>query len=111
MPNPTPSTEPGSAPAASAAIDASPIRELFLANILKERAAQDAQWGGPEHDDQHAPYIWEGMIIQMASRLTPTCAEPKPNYRARLVKIAALALAAFESDWRRTATARAEAAR
>ena len=74
--------------------------EIFQA-IIAERHAQDQQWGGLEHDDGHRPHVWENLIISHASRLTERIMDEfghsAPDYRQRLVKIAALAVAAVQS--------------
>lgn len=67
--------------------------------IEVERARQDAQWGGPSHDDQHGPDDWLDYIQKQvdAARNDSLSAE---DYRRRLVKIAALAVAGYESNAR-----------
>jgi hypothetical protein len=72
-------------------------------DILTERTNQDAQWGGPAHDDTHSPLDWatfianqqEKIAIGAITRGAPYYATP--DCRQRLVKIAALAVAALES--------------
>lgn len=69
-------------------------RMRIFGEIHTERQAQDARWGGAEHDDTHTPFEWTGFIgKQSLSIVGPPC---KAN-RARFVKIAALAVAAIES--------------
>lgn len=65
--------------------------------IKAERVAQDAQWGGPEHDDEHdVTDFLEFIEAQIQkSRSDTSC------IRDRLVKIAAIAVAACESFDRR----------
>lgn len=73
--------------------------------ILAERGKQDAQWGGASHDDEvNCPSDWLTYIdrqIEKAIRETaPLMIDSKPYtdaVRARLVKIAALAVAGIES--------------
>lgn len=77
----------------------------FFQAVIAERAAQDQQWGGPAHDDQHSPVIWEEVIASHVMRLTKDgidCA-PADDYRQRLIKIAAVAVAAAQSWDRLTA--------
>jgi hypothetical protein len=62
-----------------------------FAEIAAERVRQNAQWGGPEHDDAHGPIDWLQCIDYQHSRATVS------DYRERMVKIAALAVAAIES--------------
>jgi hypothetical protein len=64
--------------------------------IQQERERQDGLWGGPEHDDQHTGHDWLGFIESQLERIV----DP-PSYRERLVKIAALAVAAVESYYRK----------
>jgi hypothetical protein len=74
-----------------------------LLDLLKERDAQDAEWGGPAHDDGHSAYDWFHYIdrqIQKAEierNVAREKGEPWLTYRARLIKVAALAVAAIES--------------
>jgi hypothetical protein len=72
--------------------------------IDDERSRQDEQWGGAEHDDEHDADEWESVIVKHANRLTGSgvCDRvASPDYRARLIKIAAIAIAAIESFDRR----------
>ncbi len=71
------------------------------ADIRSERARQDSQWGGPAHDDGHEGGEWLEYIEEQATKTwrAVTAAE----YRERLVKIAALAVAAIESHDRKSA--------
>lgn len=64
-----------------------------LDDILKERNNQDAQWGGPAHDDTHYSDDWWAYIGYQYRRFNDNPAEA----RDRFVKTAALALAAIES--------------
>lgn len=70
-----------------------------LQDIVAERSAQDVQWGGPTHDDRHAPEEWLEYIekqLDYANALIGM-SEGDPEYRERLVKIAALAVAAIQA--------------
>ncbi len=82
--------------------------------IKAERAAQDAQWGGPAHDDEHRPSDWIGYLcthIAKAGGYEPgklRLAGPAvdlilngPRFRKQMVRVAALAVAAIESYDRR----------
>lgn len=79
-----------------------PIRKVLEA-IQAERVRQDAQWGGPEHDDTHNLFDWVDFIVAQAEKFgQQTLARGEaywatPDARQRLVKIAALAVAALES--------------
>lgn len=78
------------------------IQDIFL-----ERARQDAQWGGPEHDDTHKPADWLTYIDQQISKAhqllrdapdaTLDTDQHDAALRERLVKVAALALAGLAS--------------
>lgn len=70
----------------------------ILQDILKERAAQDAKWGGPDHDDQHDPEEWLDLIEEQVDHANVLIgSSTDEEYRKRLAKIAALAVAAIES--------------
>lgn len=77
-----------------------------FSDIRYERERQDAQWGGPEHDDEHDPKDWLHFIDKqtIAGVFDVELGEQEPgSYRMRLVKIAALAVAAIESHDRKSA--------
>lgn len=63
--------------------------------IDKERDAQDKQWGGPDHDDQHTFRDWLNFIDKQLTLTSPK------NASRRFIKIAALAVAAWESIQRK----------
>ena len=63
----------------------------MLNALCAERQAQDAQWGGREHDATHTIEEWQQYLHDHTARLT---SDPDP--KQRLIKIAALALAAAE---------------
>jgi hypothetical protein len=80
-------------------------RDVY-ADIRAERERQDEQWGGPEHDDEHGPADWLHFIDKqiIAGVFDVELGEQNPgSYRARLVKTAALAVAAIESHDRKSA--------
>lgn len=80
-------------------------RDVYV-DIRAERERQDMQWGGPEHDDEHAPADWLHFIDKQSTEgfLDDELGEQEPgSYRMRLVKIAALAVAAIESHDRKSA--------
>lgn len=95
------------------------VREIdvfrFETLVREERQRQDEQWGGPKHDDIHTPAEWERFLFDHVRRLTAGgtlhpgdenndgWVEPiitATDYEDRLVKIAALCRAAFESRQR-----------
>lgn len=55
------------------------------AELAMERALQDAQWGGPEHDDQHTPHDWAQCIHNQLSMMFHREGEE----RDRFIKVAA----------------------
>lgn len=65
-----------------------------LAEVVAERGRQNKQWGGAEHDDEHGPDEFLGFIRRQVSK--------DGDVRERLIKIAALAVAAIESLDRNT---------
>lgn len=74
--------------------------ERVVLDVMAERDRQDAQWGGPVHDDTHNVFDWTRYIEQQIAKLgdLPEGQLPTPeDARFRLVKIAALAFAAIES--------------
>jgi hypothetical protein len=66
----------------------------FIVEVLGERESQDNQWGGPAHDDAHSHKDWFRFI----NRYT---AGYGGDFESRMKKIAALALAAVESNRRK----------
>lgn len=74
----------------------------ILQEIANERTAQDKQWGGPKHDDRHDLIDWLDFIESQATRSRRYEWELSWELkRTRLVKIAALAIAALQSGDRR----------
>lgn len=79
-----------------------------MMSVIAERLAQNEQWGGPEHDDTHTGDDWLSFIgKQQLTAVNETLSDnglevmDPEGYRARLVKIAALAFAAIESHDRK----------
>lgn len=70
--------------------------------ILDERARQDLQWGGAEHDDQHHVETWTDLINTQLLNADECGETDQAGSRERFIKIAALAVAAIESLDRRT---------
>lgn len=65
-------------------------------DIAKERQRQDAQWGGPAHDDEHSEDDWDRFLALRCGH------QPHPSsFRVRMVKVAALAIAAIQSHDRK----------
>ncbi len=77
-------------------------RALVLLDIERERVAQDKQWGGPEHDDEHSGSDFVRFIREHTDRARKAInAGDLDEYRKQLIEIAALAVAATESLDRR----------
>jgi len=69
-------------------------------SIADERRRQDTQWG-PDHDDQHQPADWANII---QSRPIGLGLSPNSHYaRKRVLRMAAVAVAAIEAIDRRNA--------
>ncbi|MGP0071225.1 MAG: hypothetical protein ACLPWF_04745 [Bryobacteraceae bacterium] len=77
-------------------------RDLIFGEISRERQAQDAEWGGAAHDDEHGPMDWCSFVDRQ--RLLAQNANSLREFEIRMVKVAALAVAAIESS-RRLSTA------
>ena len=86
--------------------------------IEAERAAQDNQWGGPAHDDQHELSDWltsgwgmdrflqRAIDAAVCSEIAGTdegCLERTIECEQALIKLAALAVAAVQSSRRKRA--------
>lgn len=65
-----------------------------LNEIVKERENQDAQWGGSSHDDAHSS---EDFAFFIELQLLKCQKGKNDQTRERLIKIAALAVAAIQS--------------
>jgi hypothetical protein len=87
------------------------VRALnVLEEFDNERWRQDREWGGPEHDDQHTAEEWADYIEKQSHRLRKLgelhggWGEMQPHEVeagiSALVKIGALAAAAYESALR-----------
>lgn len=72
-----------------------------LSSVAVERSRQDRQWGGDSYDDRHSPTRWTRLIEKFLLRARRTGKQrslaARTNYRANLVKIAALCVAAIEA--------------
>lgn len=66
--------------------------------VQVERRRQNAQWGGASHDDQHFISNWRTYIRDFLE------GHRGPDYRSRMIAIAALAIAAVESWDRKQAS-------
>jgi hypothetical protein len=66
--------------------------------ILAERYLQDFEHGGPEHDDTLTVPEWTSILAQFAGQAYACDRIGRPDLcRARLVQVAAVAVAAIQS--------------
>lgn len=79
-----------------------PLSPVHL-EVSKERVYQDAKWGGPEHDDQYTAEEFLRLVEKYAisARVLSSMDSPE-KARHRLIRVAALAIAAVESIDRKT---------
>lgn len=75
--------------------------QKVLDEVKTERARQDSKWGGPDHDDAHTHQEFLGFIEKQKNLALQPDDPQQP--RTRLIKIAALAIAAVESLDRKNA--------
>lgn len=81
----------------------SAISQSVLALVGDKREVQDAQWGGPEHDDKHTKLEWMDFISKQVEKFAVNLINrgdaymDTPDAKDRFVNIAALAIAALES--------------
>lgn len=61
--------------------------------VIGERERQDHKWGGPAHDDRHSSFEFIDYVLDQVGIARN---EKSSKHRARLLKIAALAVAAIE---------------
>ena len=82
----------------------------MLTAIVNERTAQVEQWGGNDHDDHHNRYIMKQLDRARYEPYSPESEERvirtfsianAAEFEARMVKVAALAIAAAQSVRRR----------
>lgn len=63
--------------------------------IQKEREHQDIKWGGPGEDDLNTDHNWIAYIIKQTGQAV-TRQGDRSNFRQRMIRVAALAVAAIE---------------
>lgn len=76
------------------------LNTQVMQDIAVEREKQVKQWGGSEFDDKNLPADWHQYILKQQDKFLFEAIFPEPNpveCRDRLIKIAALAIAAIES--------------
>lgn len=71
-------------------------RKDIYAELETERLRQDAEHGGAEHDDTHAPSDWRDFIEEHLARAFRMDID-RDTYRNQMLRVGALAVAAVES--------------
>lgn len=71
----------------------------IVEEIVRERIVQDQQWGGGSHDDKHDQHDWCEYISYQADYVSDNITAVA--FEERMVKIAALAVAAVQSSRRK----------
>lgn len=79
--------------------DCAADRDLIFGEISAERRRQDEEWGGSAHDDSHELFEWGEFIRKQNNAAIGNFSKPQ-EFEARMVKVAALAVAAIESSRR-----------
>lgn len=77
-------------------------RQAIYAEIEQEREYQNERWGTDTDDTKNTPWMWAAYIAQYATRwmrgkFMPLDREDTMSFRACMVKVAGLAVAAVES--------------
>ena len=72
------------------------VRKIFFEAVEAERKRQDQQYGGRSHDIMHTPSDWAVFIAYQASK-SAYCRVTLSGFEFQMIKVAALALAAFEA--------------
>lgn len=73
----------------------------FMIHMLEERDRQDSQWGGGDHDDQHHDVAWFNFIEKQTSKIWTSQEFSSRDFKETMIKIAALAMAAYQSNDRK----------
>lgn len=71
-----------------------PGQEKVIADVIAERQYQDAKWGGAAHDATEGNDDWVRYVVEYA---TGQGRAADYDFRKRMVKAAALAVAAVEA--------------
>ena len=73
--------------------------EQIFEEIRQERDRQDEQYGGPDHDDNHYPGDWCLILMKYHGRGAAVTIDTQPDatFRASMMKLAAVAVAATQS--------------
>lgn len=72
----------------------------IMKEVATERDYQDRKWGGPTHDELHSRRDWVVFIVRQLGEASEDGINPR-QFRMRMVKVAALAMAAIESQERK----------
>ena len=79
-----------------------PYIDSIFAEIYAERIRQDKRFGGAEHDDNQGVYFFIQSIQDFAGWARQMAAQDRyHDMRERLIQVAALAVAAVESEDRK----------
>lgn len=76
----------------------SEVQEMAVDMVLAEREYQDEKWGGSGFDDTQTQGDWASYIIEYA---TGNGHAANYSFAKRMMKVAALGLAALEAEIRR----------
>ncbi len=76
--------------------------ETIYKEIIEERIYQKNRWGNETDDSLNTPWMWAAYIGQHATRwmrgtFLPLSPDVTDGFRAAMVKVATLAIAAIES--------------
>lgn len=77
-------------------------KDKILGEVFIERERQDRIHGGPQHDDLHTPDEWIEMTRSLLNESTLWVGKDMRAYRAKMLQIAAICVAAIESHDRTT---------
>jgi hypothetical protein len=83
------------------------MRLDIFAEVNEKRLYQEAKWGNRADDTKNTPNDWVSYIANHSTKwfpggFTPYCEETVQEFRAAMVDVAALAVAAIESLDRQT---------
>jgi hypothetical protein len=87
------------------------MKSNVYSDIKAERKKQDAEWGGPNHDNGHTMFFWVSFIVKHAGKSLSNeiFSLTKLNlFRYQMVRVAALAVAAIAWADRKSAALKAE---
>ncbi len=84
-------------------MSSSEMQQRIFDLILQERKVQDLKYGGAAHDDQKDPDDWVALACRHLGMAASDTDMPFDRYRfeRQMVRVAALAMAALESLYRR----------